>query len=251
MKSLEQFVKENDYFVVAHRGSSGTAPENTLAAFRAAMSAGADMIEVDIQITRDNEIIAHHDFYPEGLDQKVSELDFNDIKKIDIGSGFDTRFAGEKVPTLEQILDLIYSKCYLMIEIKTLTGEKFMENAEKLIRIIKKYGYEDKTLFGSFNYKALKHLKEIDPKLRTAAIKIPGEETLPSELKQVCGCEVFICSVEEMNPEIAADAEKNCIYTGVYSVDTRAHVETARQYKVTAFATDYPEKIINLLRNPG
>ncbi len=247
MLSLKAYSNSDNVMVVAHRGSSGTAPENTLAAYKEAIDAGASMIEVDVQITKDNQIIAYHDYYPAGLDKKVSELYFDEIKDIDIGSGFDERFKNEKIPLLSEVLELIKDKCYLMIEIKTITGAKFAESCNLLIDLIDKFNYGPFTIFGSFNYLALAQLKSIKSQIHTAAIKIPGDKSLPSDVKKITDCAAYICSIEEFNSEISNDAINNDIFTGVYSVDTKFQLETALDLGCKAIATNFPNKIIRLL----
>ncbi len=247
MINLKESVNNGNILVVAHRGSSGTAPENTLAAYKEAIDAGAKMIEIDVQITKDNHIVAYHDYYPAGLDKKISELDYDDIKDIDIGSGFDEKFADEKIPLLEEVIKLAKDKCYLMLEIKTITGEKFSQSCNLLLDLIYQYNYEKNTIFGSFNYAALALIKKINPELYTAAIKIPGDKSLPSEIQKVTGCVSFICSVEEFNNEISENAKANDIITGVYSVETKYQLEKVLDLGCKAIATNYPRKIMKLL----
>lgn len=93
--------------VIAHRGASGTCPENTLAAFRRAAALGAHMIELDVQLTHDGEVVVVHDWT---LDRTtdgsgpVGAAALADIRQLDAGAWFDARFAGERVPTLAEVL---------------------------------------------------------------------------------------------------------------------------------------------------
>ncbi len=243
MQSLKEFVLNKKHFVVAHRGASGNAPENTLASYKLAIDEGADMIEMDVQITQDSVFVAYHDFVPLGLEKDFADIDYDDIKKIDVGSGFDIKFKGESIPKLETALELIQNKCYLILEIKTLAGNNFKNNADELIELIDRYGYLDKTIFGSFNYSALAQLKKIKPSIHTAAIKIPLDNRLPSDLKNLIGCESYICSVEELNDTNYKDAENSDIILGVYSVDTKSQFLDALKYNIKALGTNFPAKV--------
>jgi len=243
MQSLKDFVISKKHFVVAHRGSSGNAPENTIAAYKLAIEEGADMIEMDVQITQDRVFVAYHDFVPLGLEKDFADLNYDDIKKIDVGTGFDIKFKGESIPKLETALELIKNKSYLILEIKTLAGNNFKENADKLIQLIDKYDYLDKTIFGSFNYSALAQLKKIKPSIHTAAIKIPMDSRLPSDLKNLIGCESYICSVEELNDTIYEDAQNSNVILGVYSVDTKSQFLDALKYNIRALGTNFPAKV--------
>ena len=96
--------------VVAHRGSSGTAPENTMAAFRLAVAAGADMIEFDVRMTRDFELVVHHDRSLGRTSDgsgRIWDLTLGDLRGSDAGSWFAKKFAGERIPTLRQVLEEI------------------------------------------------------------------------------------------------------------------------------------------------
>src|SRR3990172_9877913 len=93
--------------VIAHRGASGSCPENTLAAFRRAAALGADMIELDVQLTRDGEVVVIHDWT---LDRTTSgtgpvrACSLAELRRLDAGAWFDAAFAGERVPTLGEVL---------------------------------------------------------------------------------------------------------------------------------------------------
>lgn len=248
MNSLLDISKSAELLVVAHRGSSGTAPENTLSAFRQALESGAKMVEIDIQITADNHFVVYHDFIPPGHNKRISELNYSDIKDIEIGLAFGSNYVGEHIPLLKDVLELIKNKALLMIEIKTWTGEKIQTNMNKLIEIIEEYDYLDKTVFGSFNYMVLIELKKLNPNIKTAAIKIPGDDKTPGDIKSLTDCEVYIFSLEELSTELMNSAEQAQLFTGVYSVDTKANLEYALEHKVRAVATNYPGKIFNWLK---
>ncbi len=247
MKSLKDYVLENDFIVVAHRGSSGTAPENTLIAYQKAIEDGADMIEMDVQMTLDEQLITYHDFIPYGFEKEIYKLKYSEIRNIDVGIGFDLQYKNTYIPLLDEALNLINKKTYLMIEIKTLAINNFKNKARNLIELIKKYNYLDKTLFGAFNLQALSTLKKDYPEIHTAAIKIPGDNRLPSEIKKLTNCDAFICSIEELNDYIVNDVKENDLFLGAYSIDTKNQLEEVLKYKIKAIATNYPKKVRNWL----
>jgi len=123
----------------AHRGAMGTHPENTLAAFRAAVEAGAHMIEFDVQLTKDNKLVVIHDGTVDRTTNgtgKVSELTFAEIRKLDAGSWKSPEFAGERIPTLEETLSIMPYNIWLNVHIK---GEK-----DIAVRIAKKLKNENR-----------------------------------------------------------------------------------------------------------
>ena len=122
--------------VIAHRGDTAAAPENTLAAFAAAIDAGADGIELDVHPSRDGALVVHHDHY---LDRTtngaglVSDHTLAELRALDAGAWFDGRFAGERIPTLEDVLSLAAGRVRLEIELKG-TTLAFLERALDAIR---------------------------------------------------------------------------------------------------------------------
>lgn len=107
--------------VIAHRGASAYAPENTLAAFELAVEQGADWFELDCTLSKDGAVIVIHDDDVErttGTPGKVRDLTLSEVKALDAGLWFDAAFAGEKMPTLEESLDLAKDRIGVYIEIK-------------------------------------------------------------------------------------------------------------------------------------
>ena len=250
MELLKEFVKQKKVFVAAHRGSSGTAPENTIAAFQQALKGGADMIEIDVQISYDNHIICFHDSKlgrtAKGK-QRISRLNLKAIKKLDVGTWFDPYYNREKVPTLKEVIELIRDKAYLNIEIKTRPNANNEKRASIIYDAVKKLDYLEYTLFGSFDHKILKYLKEKDPDVNTAAIKVPNDDTLPSELKEKFNVDAYVCSYEEINDEIDKNAKENNIYLAVYTIDNWYEMEKVKQYTIKTIVTDYPATVNPIL----
>ena len=247
MITLYEFEKLNELMIAAHRGSSGTITENTLAAFDDAVKSGVNTIELDVQITSDNQLVVFHDFYPPGFDKRISELKYEEIKNLEFGNDIGEEFDSVHIPLLKDVINLVKGKCYLMIELKVNSGIKFLENAEKVIDLILDNNYQLNTIFGSFSYSTLKAIKKINPDIYTAALKVSGDNRLPSDIQSDIGCDAYICSIDELNEEIEVDATNHHIFTGVYTVDDENSLNKALQYKVRAIATNYPVKIIDLL----
>lgn len=122
--------------VIAHRGDTAAAPENTLAAFAAAIDAGAGGIELDVHPSRDGAPVVHHDYY---LDRTtngaglVSDHTLAELRTLDAGAWFDGKFAGESLPTLEEVLSLAAGRVRLEIELKG-TTLAFLERVLDAIR---------------------------------------------------------------------------------------------------------------------
>lgn len=155
--------------VMAHRGLSADAPENTLYAFSDAISAGADFIELDMQQTRDGVLVVMHDSNLKrttGVNKDIWDVDYADIQDLDAGSWFDPAYANARIPTLEETLQFVDKRAKLNIEIKpTKHGSDTLE--QDVAELITRYQYTDACYVTSFSYGSLKKVKEANPEIRT------------------------------------------------------------------------------------
>ena len=106
--------------IIAHRGASHLAPENTLTAFRLAKTLGADGFECDVQITRDRHLVVAHDYLTDlktGVHGNIPDMDFDDLRQLDFGKWKSPEFAGEKIPTLEEVLEVAQDFRMIHIEL--------------------------------------------------------------------------------------------------------------------------------------
>ena len=127
--------------LVAHRGASDAAPENTLAAIEQALQTPAEFIEIDIHQTKDNQIVLMHDAAVDRTtdgEGNIADLTLAEIKKLDAGSWYNSAYQHERVPTLEEVLQLVKGKRKLLIEIKK--GDDYYAGIEnQAIALIQKY----------------------------------------------------------------------------------------------------------------
>ena len=171
--------------VQAHRGNSGHAPENTLAAFKSALDAGADGIECDIHLTKDGRFVVCHD---DTIDRTsdgtgaIAEMTFKQLRKYDFGysAKFGEQFKGEKIPALEEMLEIVRPMRVINIEIKQFApnnqdswdswdSEENQGNPyERLCAMLRDFGVFDKTIISSFSDAALRKMREADGKIYTA-----------------------------------------------------------------------------------
>ncbi|MDQ0150489.1 glycerophosphodiester phosphodiesterase family protein [Eubacterium multiforme] len=166
-------VINDEVAVTAHRGSSVKAPENTLSAIKLAEKEGANFAEIDVQTTKDNKTILLHDGTfkrTAGVNKTVRELTLDQIKKLDNGSFHSTKYKGEKVPTLDEVLKEAKGKIKINIELKPKgNDDPLVKNVND---IIKKYDMEDEVVISSNNFEALQEMKNINPKLKVGYIVI-------------------------------------------------------------------------------
>jgi len=156
--------------IIAHRGASGLAPENTLGAFKIAIELGADMIELDIRPTKDQKAIVFHDKKlnrTTPVSGVVKNLYINELKRIDAGSWFnDIEHKSETIPTLDETIDFLKDHCELLVEIKSERRQIENEFLHNLIKLINRHDVRDKVIIQSFDSKILKRFYTIYPNYR-------------------------------------------------------------------------------------
>ena len=165
---VSQLDLTQDVAITAHRGAKVAAPENTLAAFRTAMDAGATYAELDVQHTRDRRIVVVHDgdLMRMGDDpRKVSELTAAEIATIDIGRKYHAKFTGEYPPTLEDVIDLVRGRMRINIELKYNVPDPGL--APAVVELLRRTDFLDQVVITSLDYAALKQVESLEPRLRT------------------------------------------------------------------------------------
>jgi len=161
----------SDIKITAHRGSSLKAPENTIASFKQAIEDMADYIELDVQQTKDGAIIVMHDpnvYRTTGVNNFVWEMTLDQVEELDAGSFFSQQFAGEKVPTLDEVIKFVKGKTKLNIEIKPSGHDT--ELAQSVVDIIKDNNFTQDCIITSFDYSTLKEVKKIDKDIEVGYI---------------------------------------------------------------------------------
>ena len=164
--------------VTAHRGGfSKVVPENSKSAIRKAIEVGADYAEIDVQETADGVIILNHDsdlMRVAGVPGEISAMTLDEVRGADIGKKFSAAFAGEKVPTLAEVIALARDRIKLEIELKYYDREgeqaKGRNLAVDVVRLVEREHFESQCIVSSLNYEALMEVRRYNPRIHTAAI---------------------------------------------------------------------------------
>lgn len=157
--------------ISAHRGDSKEAPENTLAAIQSAIDCYADYAEIDVQLTKDGEVVLCHDstlYRTAGVRKKVSDLTYAELLQYDVGAWFSDDFIGTRIPTLVEVLELTKGKIKLNIELKRIPKQRQL--VEKVIALVEQYEFERQCVITSMSYEALRMVKELDDTIKTGYI---------------------------------------------------------------------------------
>jgi glycerophosphoryl diester phosphodiesterase len=162
--------------IIAHRGASAYAPENTLAAFKLALQQGADGIELDAKLTADGHVVVIHDplvdrttpFHGKVADYRLAEL-----RKMDAGSHFDIAFMGEPIPTLEEVFKAVGQLTYINVELTNYTTPNDLL-PEKVAELVRQFKLAHRVIFSSFNPFALVRIRRLVPEAPIGLLAFPG-----------------------------------------------------------------------------
>ena len=158
----------------AHRGASGLAPENTLAAFRMAIESGADGTEMDLQVTKDGVVVIIHD---DAVDRTtdgrgcIGDLTLAEIKRLDAGAKFSPAFRGERIPTLRELIDLVKAsgneRFRLNLEIKFADGREGhpADLEERVLAVLREAGFLERVITQSFHHASAAKMKRLAPRI--------------------------------------------------------------------------------------
>ena len=238
--------------VVAHRGFSGAAPENTLAAFRKAIEAGSDMIELDVHLSKDGKIVVIHDETLERTTNgqgKVVDHTLQEIKMLDAGSWFNPQFSGEKIPTLGEVLAIAQGKVPVNIEIKNPTHGKYSitELAEKALQEVKMAEMMNQVIFSSFNPVSLEWIRKKEPGARVAFLYHRPWNALP---EVTGGREFQVLNLRNIHltREKVDKIRKEGFTLNVYTVNSEEELEQFIRWGVDGIITNYPDRLIRILK---
>lgn len=157
--------------ITAHRGSSGTAPENTAVAIEEAIRSGAEYVEIDVQETLDGRIVLLHDEdlkRTTGFKKNIRETNFSELADLEAGAWFDEKFRGEKIPLLEDIIELCRGRILLNIELKFNGSQQQL--AERVAALVINAKVEDSVVITSFELPLIDRIKKIVPAVKTGLI---------------------------------------------------------------------------------
>lgn len=166
--------------IIAHRGASNLAPENTLASFKLAKRLGADGIECDVQLTKDHQLVIAHDFFTDehtGVKGDIYDMTLDELRQLDFGKWKSPEYEGEKIPTLDEVLDVGKDMKMMHIELKPYLSRD-ADFPERVVEAVCNAHMEDKVILTSFQYGLLGRIKEIRPEIKTAALFLNTESSL-------------------------------------------------------------------------
>lgn len=241
--------------ITGHRGAAGLAPENTLASIQLAIELGVDRIEIDVQQTKDNKIIVLHDRTLRRTTTGhgfVKNLTYDEILQFSAGYKFNKFYINEKVPTLEQVIDLIDGKVELLIETKY--SYMYYPNIERhIINIIKNKNAKDWCKIISFNDRALFRINKLDKSIRLGKLFVGKHAHLPLSfdkglnirpLKKYAFVDEVIVKHDYATKAIIEKVHDFGKELHVWTVNNEATIQKLIERDVDGIISDYPNLLM-------
>jgi glycerophosphoryl diester phosphodiesterase len=230
--------------MIAHRGASGYAPENTMAGFRRALAQGVNFIETDLQLSRDARFVAIHDDTVDRTTNgqgKVHDLTLAELRKLDAGSWLGSEFAGERIPTLEEIFEFAKKNDVLFyLELKP-GGSWGGEHT--LIGALRESGQVARCVVISFDPQILASLRRIEPTLMTGLL-FDGQMESPIEKALEIGARQLAVRGDLVTPNLLKEARKHDLQVVCWTVNHPAHIRSLIAAGVDGIMSDYPDRLL-------
>lgn len=225
--------------ISAHRGFSHDAPENTKYAFEAAIECKADYIELDVQLTKDEQLVVIHD---DTLNRttngkgRVNKYTYEELRSLSAGAWFGSEYEDAEIMLLSDVLELVDKRCMLNIEIKDIGDVNLA--ADKTVELVKEYGYTKSCYITSFSYKALQRVKSREPKIKTALIANLAATVRYSQLTDIDAVSMNYLFV---NKSVVESAHQNGKLIFVWTVDREDDIRSMLTLGVDNIITNRPD----------
>ena len=224
--------------VIAHRGASGERPENTLSAYTLAVEQGADMIEIDLHRTRDEAIVVTHDELLEGLGGagEIAGATLAQVRALDAGEG-------ERVPTLDEVLDAFGERIAFNLELKRATDREYAGLEQAALAAVERRGLLPRMLFSSFYDPVLARLRSLSPAARVGLLisrKFPHRAVARAK---ALGAEALHPEDSIATPELVREAHDAGLLVHVFTVDEETELRRFLDMGVDGIFTNYPRRL--------
>jgi glycerophosphoryl diester phosphodiesterase len=237
-------------WVIGHRGASGHAPENTMAAFRRAVEQGARFIETDLQATRDGRLVALHDATLERTTNGsgfVAERTLDEILRLDAGAWYGAEYAGERVPTLEQMLHFAREQDIgFFLEIKQ---EAAWGIEHGLVSAIRNSGEAHRIVVLSFSPGILRNFHRLDRTLVTGLLSDDPRLSPAALVEQAAeiGARQVAPRGDLLSRDLLERARRNDLQVVTWTVNDPEQMRALQAVGVDGIMTDYPDRLVRVL----
>lgn len=239
--------------VTAHRGNSGNAPENTIAAVKSAIDLNVEWVELDIHVTKDDKIVVIHDRTTGrtgDIDLVVANSTYEELKQVDVSTDFARRKGttytvtedGRYIPLLEEVLQL-----FTTVEGTRLSIQPKADIVKEAVELVKKYNLEKSVGFNDGKLKYMKQVKQYAPEIQVNWDR-PADLDLDKDIEIALeyGFEAFIINRKGITPEAVTKVTNAGLEVGAWTVNNPETLEKFVSMGVQQIYTDYPDKLIEI-----
>lgn len=235
---------------IGHRGASGTTPELTRAAFLRALELGVDMIELDIQLTKDGYLVVIHDHELQrttGVPGLVREHTLAELKQLDTGAWFGDQFRGESILTLEEVIEIVGRRAMLNVEIKSPPGD-WSNTALKTVAVLTHSGILGTTVLSCFEMQALQKVRELSPAARIGVLwHQPDFDDAWRWAKDLAAWS-FHPWCKLLHEEGVAEAHARGLRVLTWTVNDPDEIGQMAAIGVDGIMSDFPERLLHVKR---
>ena len=243
--------------LIAHRGISAKAPENTVAAFSlAAGTSGIDMIELDVRLTRDGQVIVLHDRTLQRTttgNGAARMYTLAELQRFDAGSWFDASFTAERIPTLWSVLEFARNRLRVNIEIKSDYFHKEPRGLleEKVLDDVHRCGMEQNVMYSSFDHELISNVKRMDASAVTGVLynlyRDLGKRSAKLALR--ANASIFVCAKHEVRRGMIKDAHDNGVAVYVYTLNSVGDTKRILDLGVDGIISDNADDIVSIVKS--
>ncbi|MNI40737.1 Glycerophosphoryl diester phosphodiesterase [compost metagenome] len=241
-------MNHNKISIVGHRGAAGEAPENTLGSFQLAVHQGSNAVELDIHLSKDGHLIVCHDYTLDrttNLKGLIKDNIFDEIQQADAGSWFSSKYAGEHVPSLEEVLELLPPEVRVNVEIKSDSPEL----RQKLILLLRSKNWMQRVFVSSFNHPCLINLKEEAPEIRIGLL-YKEDYIAPSDINKRFNVSIYSLHPHHslVNSVYMEEAREHQLQVYPWTVNDKDRMLELIELGVSGIITDYPAILHDILK---
>ncbi|WP_286757271.1 glycerophosphodiester phosphodiesterase family protein [Roseivirga sp. UBA838] len=236
--------------VIAHRGSSGIAPENTLSAFQQAIDQGIEFFELDVHITKDDSVVVIHDSSVDRTSSndkkgKVADMTFAELQKVKVGYSekFGDRFAEEPIPSLREALKLAKDRIKVCVEIKAYGAE------EEVLRTIAELKMTDQVIIFSFHYQVLAKIRKLNADIPILYLTGTADQFTLDYAKVIKAGYIGVGGGTHLTEAFIKEAHAMGIQVWRYTVDDEETMKTLIDLGIDGIISNYPERAVKLLNH--
>ncbi|MFO7818666.1 MAG: glycerophosphodiester phosphodiesterase family protein [Halanaerobacter sp.] len=223
---------------IGHRGAVGLAPENTAAGFKKAVDLNLDMVELDLQLTKDEKVVVIHDYDLQrvaGVEVKVADLTLAELQQIDIGSYFAVEYADQRIMTLREVIELVGDELMINIELKMI-AEREQILIDEVKEILRQENFVDRAIISSFNHC---YIKKFGPEFKTAVL-INSHPVDPVAMIESANTDGIHPNYKLLTPNLLEQVQQAGYFVNTWTVNDAAKLADLKRWGIDGIVTDDP-----------